>query len=288
MLEDRSYMRENPYGAQRSVTVILLIVNVAAFVLQSIFYGYPPRIPVGDVFALSVEGLRHGYIWQLFTFQFMHGGIIHLLVNCWVIFVFGRELEQVFGRNRFLTLYFGSGAIGGLLQIFFAVLLPGQFGGAVVGASAGAFGLVAAYAMMYPERPLTMLLFFIIPITLRAKFLLLFFGLFALLGMMLPGSGIAHAAHLGGMLAGMLYVRHGANWQLPRLRIKRANPRPTRTPHRTSAWGRTDAEDELPPEEFLSKEVDPILDKISAHGIQSLTEHERRILEAARAKMAKR
>ena len=139
-----------------------------------------------DYFALSVDGLRHGFVWQLLTYQFMHGGWLHLLLNCWAIYVFGREVEGTLGWKRFLTLYFSSGVIGGLFQALAGVLLGGAFAAPVVGASAGAFGLVAAFATLYPERPLMLLLFFIIPVSMRAKFLLLFSALLTVFGHHLP------------------------------------------------------------------------------------------------------
>jgi hypothetical protein len=225
----------------------------------------------------------------------MHGGWLHLLLNCWAIYVFGREVEETLGRNIFLTLYFTSGVIGGLFQALAGVLLDGRFAAPVVGASAGAFGLVAAFAVLYPERPLMLLLFFIIPVSMRAKFLLLFSALLTVFGIVFPMDNIAHAAHLGGMLTGIVFVRYALHWhwQWPRLRQTRPQPlRPlVKAPFRSSAqWGQSSArvDEDLPPEEFLSKAVDPILDKISAHGIQSLTERERRILETAREKMAGR
>ena len=92
----------------------------------------------------------------------MHGGWLHLLLNCWAIYVFGRELEDALGRGRFLALYFASGVIGGLFQALIGVLLGGVFAAPVVGASAGAFGLVAAFATLFPERPLMLLLFALI------------------------------------------------------------------------------------------------------------------------------
>ena len=109
MLEDRSYMRQSPFDSRRSATVMLLIANVLAFVLECVLYGYPPRFPQDGYLALSWTGLQHGYVWQLLTFQFMHGGLLHLLLNCWVIYAFGRELEQALGVKRFLALYFSSG-----------------------------------------------------------------------------------------------------------------------------------------------------------------------------------
>jgi membrane associated rhomboid family serine protease len=294
MLEDRYYMRQPSFRSVWSATVVLLVVNAVAFVAQNVFSRFS-SFPVNGWFALSIEGLRHGFVWQLLTYQLMHGGWLHLLLNCWAIYVFGREVEETLGRKRFLALYFSSGVIGGLLQALGGVLLGGVFAAPVVGASAGAFGLVAAFAVLYPERPLTLLLFFIIPVNLRAKFLLLFSALLAVFGILFPMDNIAHAAHLGGMLTGIVFVRYVIHWhwQWPRLPRTRTQPlRPLvrvlpETAVRRSP-SRIVVSEDLPAEEFLTKEVDPILDKISAHGIQSLTERERRILETAREKMAGR
>jgi len=294
MLEDRYYMRRPAFRFRWSATVVLLVVNVVAFIFQSAVERFS-NFPTNDYFALSVEGLRHGFVWQLLTYQFMHGGWLHLLLNCWAIYIFGREVEETLGRNIFLTLYFASGVIGGLFQALAGVLLGGTFAMPVVGASAGAFGLVSAYAALYPERPLMLLLFFIIPVSMRAKFLLLFSAILTVIGLVFPMDNIAHAAHLGGMITGIVFVRYAIywHWRWPRLN-RTPNPplRPlVKTPHRaTTEWGQTNvpAEEDLPPDEFLSKAVDPILDKISAHGIQSLTDRERRILQTAREKMVKR
>ena len=295
-------MRRRSFAPRWSMTLLLVIANVVAFMAQSVLTRFFPRII--QYSELSIPGLSNGYIWQLLTFQFMHGGILHLLLNCWAIYMFGREVESALGRKSFLLLYFSSGVIGGLTQVAFSEVLSHLMHDAnfrmmqVVGASAGAFGLIAAFAILYPERPLMMLLFFIIPVNMRAKFLLLFEGIVALVGMALSarpseGTQIADAAHLGGMLTGIFFVRYAVHWQWPQF------PRPKRRPlqrlikvpsQKSALWGRTKnaGSEELPPEEFLSQEVDPILDKISAHGIQSLTERERRILQAAREKMGKR
>jgi len=297
MLEDRTYMRRRSFTPRWSMTLLLVIANAAAFILQSLIASAAPKILVNS--ALSVAGLSHGYVWQLLTFQFMHSGWIHLLLNCLAIYMFGREVEEALGRKGFLTLYFSSGVIGGLLQVAYSRLLawlmnqPAFLTTPVVGASAGAFGLIAAFAMLYPQRPLMLLLFFIIPVNMRAKFLLLFEGIVALVGLASVGSNVAHAAHLGGMLTGIIFIRYAIHWQWPQFHRTKRRPlqRLVKVPFEKSArWGgaRSAEVEDLPPEEFLSREVDPILDKISAQGIQSLTERERRILEAAREKMAKR
>ena len=297
MLEDRPYMRRPSFAPRWSITLLLVIANAAAFILQNLLATAAPQIILNS--GLSVNGLSHGYVWQLITFQFMHAGWLHLLLNCFAIYMFGREVEEALGRKGFLTLYFSSGILGGLLQLGYSKLLawltnqPAFLMTHVVGASAGACGLIAAFAMLYPERPLMLLLFFIIPVNMRAKFLLLFEGIITLVGLASVRSNIAHAAHMGGMLTGIIFVRYAIHWQWPELHRAKRRPlqRLVKVPSEKPArWGRTrntDAED-LPADEFLSREVDPILDKISAQGIQSLTERERRILEAAREKMAKR
>ncbi|HWF18650.1 MAG TPA: rhomboid family intramembrane serine protease, partial [Verrucomicrobiae bacterium] len=188
---------------------------------------------IDKYFALSVEGLRHGYIWQLLTYQFMHAvpEPWHLLLNSWAIFVFGRIVEMTLGKKRMLWLYFLSGTLGGLVQMTGMMLLPGLFGtGAAVGASAGAFGLVAAFAMLYPRERLYVLLFFILPLRMRATtFLwvavgLSLFGIFEpLFANSLPSflkideifGKVAHAAHLGGIVAGALLARQWARVRVP-------------------------------------------------------------------------
>jgi membrane associated rhomboid family serine protease len=307
MLEDRHYMRQPRFRAGVSATAMLLVALVIAFALECFAYGYPPQFTPESVLPLSWDGLKHGYIWQLLSFQFLHAGFLHLICNGLVIFFLGRELEETLGRSRFLTLYFSSGVAGGLLHALaggvtehivptslWTARFIDQFGGPVVGASAGAAGLLAGFAILYPERQLTVFLYFI-PVNIRAKFLLLFSALLSLAGIAFPGMFgklVANDAHLGGIIAGICFIRYAGSWHWPQLHRRAPSPRRLiRVPsQKTSAWGlpRRSEDDDLPPDEFLSKEVDPILDKISAHGIQSLTERERRILEAAREKMAKR
>ena len=299
MLSDRDYMRSTfdpPGRRHRSITVTLLIINVLAFLLQSVIYGYPPRFHAGPPLALSVDGIRSFYLWELVTYQFLHGGLLHLLLNCWALFVFGRAVEEAIGRKPFLVLYLGSGVVGGLLQVVYTFPWPSHFGIPVVGASAGVFGLVAAFATLYPNRTLTILLFFVIPVSIRAKNLLLVSGLIAIFGILFPGGSVAHAAHLGGMLVGMFGIRWigQMHWSSPRTQRSRdRRPGPRRlvqvVPKKSFPFvtkNVVDIEDQSA-DEFLTKEVDPILEKISAHGIHSLTEKERKILEEARQKMGR-
>lgn len=208
MLENRDYMRRTPDGFRWSATVVLLIVNAGAFILQLTVL---PHVIHESYLALSLEGLRRGYVWQLLTFQFLHAGWLHLILNCWALYMFGRDVEWTLGKARFITLYFSSGVVGGLFQEFVALIWPHYFGSAVVGASAGIFGVVSAFAMLFPERPLMLLILFVIPLKMRAKYLLLINLLLTALGLSFPksffGGNVAHAAHLGGILTGLAFIR---------------------------------------------------------------------------------
>lgn len=293
MLEDRDYMRQPEYNEPRwrpgfrfqwSWTVALLAAYFTVFLTELIIGRFfPQQSFVFDYFALSREGLAHGYVWQLVTYQFMHAGWFHILMNSWAIYMFGREVEAVIGGRKFLALMFSSGIVGGVFQVLVALVWPQYFGGPVVGASACAFGLVAAFALIFPERELTMLILFVIPIQMRAKTLLIGSAVLAVAGIAFPMDNVANAAHLGGMAMGWFFVRKILQGDWSRLEgalrpVEKVLPRrPALEPLA-----------EKPAVGFVESEVDPILDKISAHGIQSLTPREREILETARQKMAKR
>src|SRR5436190_4610983 len=290
MLDDRSYMRENPHRSVWPAYAILMAVITGCFVVQEVVKFYL-RWPVFEHFALSTEGLRHFKVWQLITFQFLHGGLLHLFGNLLCIWFFGRVVESHLGTRQFLKLYFFCGTAGGVLQALLGFVAPNYFGYATVGASAGALGLLAAFALIEPYAEI--LLFFFIRV--RAKYLLWFeLGIAAFFTLVPTDRGIAHAAHLGGILAAIAYMR----WDLPRpnlnwnlwqgRRRKRQLVQAAAQVARARGSKREQGPTELPPEEFISKEVDPILDKISAHGIHSLTPRERQILEAARSKIVKR
>ena len=297
MLEDRPYLRGSTSPAPSWPTSVVLIVVIGAFfVLQQIadlasgngpspmqYLELDPRVPF------------YFWTWQLITFQFLHGGPFHLIINCLMIYMFGRYVEDAMGRAGFLKLYFTSGVMGGVLQVLFSLIFPSHFGlHPVVGASAGVCGLVAAFCLLHWEQPITALVFFIIPVNLRAKYLVLVVGIIAAIGMLDRSSHIAHAAHLGGLLAGLAYIRYLDQYRITidwsRLRTSRGSP--VRRTRPRSAWKKIltkpktqSSVEDLPPTEFISAEIDPILDKISAHGINSLSERERKILEAARSRM---
>lgn len=303
MIEDRDYMREHPMRINWSLTKILCAVLVAVYAMQCVNDAYL-HTRAEYWLALTPDCFLKGRIWQLISFQFLHASVWHLAGNLIVFWWVGHFVENVLGKRRFLVAFFGCGVIGGILQGLLMILDPGHFGEVVVGASAGVSGLFAIFALLESESEVR--LYFILPI--RAITLLWVFGIISLFFTLVPAPsemGMAHAAHLGGLLAGVAWVKLGwhrdyiqlpweglfGRWrqwppfkssQRKRELVKAASVKFPRWPAASP-----ETPEDLPEEEFISKEVDPILDKISAHGIQSLTERERKILEAARKKMSR-
>lgn len=287
MLDDRSYMQDSS-PRYHSASMTLFWVIIGAFFLQ-LTDGVYNGGRMTNLLALSPAGIRSGYVWQLVTFQFLHGGFFHIIFNLFALWSFGRGLEQILGTRKFLQIYFGAGVIGGFFQLILGFLGPQIWGGYTVGASAGICGMIAVYAMLEPHGTIY---FWMIP--LRAKAFLIGLAAFSVFGIVVPFDRSAHAAHLGGLLAGIAFVRWFLNndWRLPKFEFRRkARPRELVSTPAGGFWKKAKPmppEEDIPSGDFISKEVDPILDKIHAHGLQSLTDRERKILEAARSKMSKR
>jgi len=305
MLADRDYMREPARSEPLRATTKLIIANVACFIIFNIFGDISRKPDLQHLLYLSQDGVMHGYVWQFFSFQFLHSNLLHLLFNCVGLYFFGRLVEDRLTRVRFLQLYIISGLLGGVAQVL-AGLVSTKFGGAVLGASAGVSALLAAFSLMYWHQRFKVLLFFFIPVEITGQFLF-WLGLgsslagIALAGLVTSsGSNIAHVAHLGGFFAAFLFInKDGQPAPLSEWFDRRSTTRRPKTlvnagagMRKPSAWGGASSassrEEEAPQEDFISKEVDPILDKISAKGIHSLTEQERKILDKARSKMAKK
>jgi hypothetical protein len=190
-------------------------------------------------------------------------------------------------------LYLLCGVAGGLVQVLSTVLLPQHVDIAVVGASAGVCGMIAIFCTLHPMQELTVFVYFF-PVTIRARYLLWFLGGFSLFRTIIPLGAVAHGAHLGGILLGIGYVRwlHGTDrlsgwWARLRGPRRRTPIVKVRFPKAPGPAARPPRPEDLGATDFISKEVDPILEKISASGIHSLTEREREILRAARSKMDK-
>jgi membrane associated rhomboid family serine protease len=286
-LSDRFYMRD-AYHPPR-MTWWLIGVLITAFLIQSLllFYG---DVELSDQLALSVDGLKHGKVWQLLSFQFLHTcpWPWHVLFNCLGLYFFGRPVEEIVGEKRFLGLYLLSGLAGGLLQVLVTMVLPRHMDIPVVGASAGVCGMIAIFCAINPMQELTAWIYFL-PITIRARYFLIGLTAYSVFGTLVPLGSVAHAAHLGGIMLGLGYVRFARRYSgdrrplFPWGRLQRSPAGPSRAKH--SRWQRRGADRQDSPE-FISREIDPILDKISAQGLDSLTEKERRILDAARRRMS--
>lgn len=178
------------------VTHTLLAVNVAVFALQILF---------GDELApLALWPIGSGFLpWQIVTSAFLHGDSLHLLTNMFGLWMFGREVEYTVGSRRFAWLYAASVLAASATQLTVTTLSGSVY--PTVGASGGVFGVLAAFAMLFPHR-MIMLLFPPIPMPARV-FVAIYAGLELYLGVTGTQAGVAHFAHLGGMVGGFWLIR---------------------------------------------------------------------------------
>lgn len=276
----------------------LIISNVIIWFLLD--FLLPPFTLSGiPIFGILAEYLAlwpfgtNFWPWQLVTYMFMHGGFLHLFFNMLMLWMFGMELENAWGSRKFLIFYLLCGVGGGLANILVGPLV-GQ-GGPTVGASGAVFGVLLAFAMLFPDRPIY--LYFLFPI--RAKYLIAaLIGFELLVGVTGSSEGVAHFAHLGGAAVGFVYML--AELGIIPLRewfitFKGEESHPFTHTTRVRKTG-----DEIHEAQFydihtgrpserkqdVSQEViDAILDKISTGGYQSLTEEEKRILNEASKRM---
>ena len=185
------------------VTTALIVANVAVYLLQ----GLVPQIIVPfALWPLAASAANIGASlapWQLVTYAFLHGSLVHLAFNMFALYMFGGAIEQVFGARRYLVYYFVSVVSAAITQLIVAVLLHGIY--PTIGASGGVFGLLLAYAMYFP-RNRVMLLFPPIPMSART-FVVVYAVIELLLGVTNTQSSVAHFAHLGGMIGGYLLLR---------------------------------------------------------------------------------
>lgn len=180
------------------ITQALLLINVAAFCID-LFLG-PAFVRL-----LGLWPIGHGFLpWQVVSYSFLHGSVAHLFFNMLGLWMFGAELERIWGPRRFIQFYFASVLAAALCQLAVTALMGSVF--PTVGASGGLFGLLLAFGMMFPNR-IIMPLFPPIPMKART-FVAVFGGLELLFGVTGTVSGVAHFAHLGGMLGGFLMIRY--------------------------------------------------------------------------------
>jgi membrane associated rhomboid family serine protease len=181
----------------------LLISNTAVFVLTYLAAGTRFLETVFAWLALRPDDVVHHLaIWQLVTYLFLHGGVMHLLFNMLTLWMFGVTLERDWGTRRFLKYYFLCGIGAGFCDVAVNALL-GNWNTSTIGASGAIYGVLLAFGVLYPES--TILFLFIFPI--QAKYFVMIYGALALLGAMNVNSGVSNVAHLGGMLFGLLYLK---------------------------------------------------------------------------------
>ncbi len=182
----------------------LLTVNVVIFLFQALARALV-HVRLDRLFGLvPYDVVHHLFLWQLGTYMFLHGGLLHILLNMLTLWMFGGELEALWGTKRFVRFYFITG-IGAAIMT--TLVTPNSYI-PTIGASGAIYGLLAAYGILFPDRVL--LLYFVLPV--KAKFLVLFLGLLTFWSSLTAtGGGVAHVAHLGGMIFGWLYLR-GPKW----------------------------------------------------------------------------
>jgi len=203
----------------------LIGANVVMFVAQ--LYE-----PVTQVLGLHPALVIHSFwIWQLATYMFLHGGIFHIVFNMLALWMFGGELERTWGTRYFLKFYFVTGIGAGVLTVLFS-LLPFGFARQlqdinIIGASGAIYGLLLAYAIYFPDRPILLIVFWV-----PARLCVTILGAIAVFASLSEAGGVANATHLGGLLVGYLYLKGAGGdplsemkyrylkWKMNRLRKK--------------------------------------------------------------------
>ncbi len=310
--QDRDYYRPRGFGGFSFFPPViknLLIINIVVFFIQMImdnisFGGMPGWYVINRYFALNpltgVDAAGNPYnfqIWQLITYQFLHGGFMHIFFNMFALWIFGVELEYLFGSKKFLFYYLMCGVGAGLLHVFGSPILQ-SISAPTIGASGAVYGVLIAFALYFPDRYIFLLF---PPMPIKAKYLIAFY---ILIEFMSVGSNnyVAHLAHLGGAFFGFLFVmydkRHNIDIDRMYRKVKNlfsSSGSGSQTQFRQPKRKKSDSDvqdaefyeinsKEEKKDQVDQEEIDRILDKISKDGYQNLTEREKRILFEASKK----
>lgn len=289
-----NYQRPSFFGGFQffpPVIKTLLISNIAVY-LASWFIGLfrIKGVALGGFIAeyLALNPLGEGFfVWQLLTYLFLHGDLMHLLFNMFALWMFGMELENTWGSKKFLSYYLVCGVGAGVCNLLIAPLFAVT--GPTIGASGAIYGVLIAFGMMFPDRPI--FLYFLLRV--RAKYFVLFYVVIAIYyGVTGTANGVAHFAHLGGAAVGFIYLvadQRRLPWQglLEQLKSRMASTGGRIYPKfRGSDVSDAKYHDVQEREELVNQQrIDEILDKISQHGYQSLSEKEKKILFEASKKL---
>jgi rhomboid family protein len=282
----RDYLREDysPHSNRggRSMVVTLIIVNVAVFVLQLITVQSGV---IEDWFDLAPGKVLTGQIWRLSTYDFLHepGSIWHLVFNMWVFYLAGRKVEGFYGPRELLLFYLTAGVVSGGAYVIWAQFLNSA--SPAIGASGAVAAVMIVYALNWPND--VWLIFGIIPI--RVIWIAIITAALDLHPLLLQlggadfSDGVAHAAHVGGMLFGLIYQRR--NWRLEPLFAKlRLSDWKRRVRPRTKLRVYQPKTDDV---DWESR-VDELLQKVAERGEASLTDSERAILMEASQRYKRR
>lgn len=196
--QDENYSPNTSFSFFPPAVKHLLIVNGLLFLALGTPIFYQLLMEYG---ALWPVGSGRFYPWQLVTYMFLHGSFGHVIFNLFALWIFGQSIENFWGTNRFVIYYFLTGMGAALIHMWI-----GGAGAPTVGASGAVYGILLAFGMMFPDRYIMLL---IPPIPIKAKYFVLIFGVIELFsGVMRPNSGIAHFAHLGGMIVGFILIKY--------------------------------------------------------------------------------
>jgi membrane associated rhomboid family serine protease len=257
-------------GQSSSVVRNLLIACVAVFAIQNMsdafhvvpaaYFDYWGALVPGQVWA-------HGQVWRVVTYMFLHASALHIFFNMWALWVFGIPVAARLGEGKFLGLFFTSGITAGLFSGLF-YLWGGAGAVPIVGASGAIYGVMLAFARFYPDVPIYLFLFVPVP----ARIAVWIMGAIALLSGLNGAGSVAHLTHLFGIVGGWGFLAmegHLGPW-FAQLRNAGAERRTRKA-----------VEELVSQDQFFDSRVDPILSKISKHGMGSLSRQERSILEKA-------
>jgi membrane associated rhomboid family serine protease len=192
------------------VTTWLILINVAVFVLQG--FSSDALIsnfalwPLGSYYVSDLHATVGFHWWQLITSAFLHANFLHIAVNMYALYLFGHDVEKTLGARYYLALYFSAVLAASLVQLGVITATVGSAAYPTLGASGGVFGILLAFGILFPYRRLVLLF---PPIVLPAWLFVTLYGLIELAsGILGTEAGVAHFAHLGGMLGGYVVLRH--------------------------------------------------------------------------------
>ena len=257
----------------------LIVANLVVFLLQVTLFVSPAFI--GTLGFSPLAAFRQP--WTFVTYMFVHGNLLHLAFNLLALYVFGPDVEERMGGGPFVRYYLLCGLGGAALSLVLGWGL-GKLN-PVIGASAAIYGVLLAFAWAAPDQPIYV---FLLPAPIAAKWLVTFLVAVSLVLALLPTSdGVAYLAHLGGFAAGFLYLKIG-DWRLGRAERtlrRRSEPSVLVHPGRAARASDTPKSPRRVERDPAQAEIDRVLDKISARGIDSLTPAERRFLAEMSRKM---